>query len=220
MSKYTTQVRFICETAAGLTNSVGFNDVNNVLDQCWKNVFNFDFPIFDEQYRSIICRKILKHYYTREIGEETVGLWKLRLDTRLNEIMPYYNQLYKSELLKFDPFVDTDITTMHTLDSTGNTESNTSDNQNSKERFSDTPQGSLSRIEDDSYLSSATISDSSRASETNATIWSTDEYIENIKGKRSGVLYSEMLTKLRETFLNIDMMIINDLDDLFFGLWN
>ena len=73
---------------------------------------------------------------------------------------------------------------------------------------------------DDSYLSSATINDSNRSSETNATIRSTDEYIENIKGKRSGVLYSEMLTKLRETFLNIDMMIINDLDDLFFGLWN
>lgn len=220
MSKYTTQVRFICETAAGLSKSVGFNDVNSVLDECWSNVFNFDFPIFDEKYRSVICKKILKHYYTWEIGEETVGLWKLRLDTRLNEIMPYYNQLYKSELLDFDPFLDTDITTMHTLDSTGNTESSATDSQNSKEKFSDTPQGSLSRVEDDSYLSSATITDNNRASETNATIRSTDEYIETIKGKRGSTLYTEMLTKLRETFLNIDMMIINDLDDLFFGLWN
>lgn len=220
MSKYTTQVRFICETAAGLSKSVGFNDVNSVLDKCWSNVFNFDFPIFDEKYRSVICKKILKHYYTWEIGEETVGLWKLRLDTRLNEIMPYYNQLYKSELLDFDPFLDTDITTKHTLDSTGNTKSSATDSQNSKEKFSDTPQGSLSRIEDDSYLSSATITDNNRASETNATIRSTDEYIETIKGKRGSTLYTEMLTKLRDTFLNIDMMIINDLDDLFFGLWN
>lgn len=220
MSKYTTQVRFICETAAGLSKSVGFNDVNSVLDKCWSNVFNFDFPIFDEKYRSVICKKILKHYYTWEIGEETVGLWKLRLDTRLNEIMPYYNQLYKSELLDFDPFLDTDITTMHRLDSKGKTESNATDNQNSKEKFSDTPQGSLSRIEDDSYLSSATITDNNRASETNATIRSTDEYIETIKGKRGSTLYTEMLIKLRDTFLNIDMMIINDLDDLFFGLWN
>lgn len=220
MSKYTTQVRFICETAAGLSKSVGFNDVNSVLDKCWSNVFNFDFPIFDEKYRSVICKKILKHYYTWEIGEETVGLWKLRLDTRLNEIMPYYNQLYKSELLDFDPFLDTDITTMHKLDSTGNTKSNATDSQNSKEKFSDTPQGSLSRVEDDSYLSSATITDNNRASETNATIRSTDEYIETIKGKRGSTLYTEMLTKLRDTFLNIDMMIINDLDDLFFGLWN
>lgn len=107
MSKYTTEVRFICEKEAGLDNSVGYSEVDNVLNQSWEKIFK-DFPIFDEDYRPVLCKKILKHYYTREIGFETVGLWKLKLDTLMNEIMPYYNQLYKSALLEFNPFYDTD----------------------------------------------------------------------------------------------------------------
>ena len=152
MSKYTTEVRFICEEAAGLTSSVGYLGVNDVINTALPKVFNFDFPIFDEAYRPILEKKILKHYYTREIGLETVGLWKLFLDTKLNEIMPFYNQLYKSELIEFNPMYDVDLTRDHNLkreettkqdatekgttEKTGNIDDNThtetNDNQNTE----------------------------------------------------------------------------------------
>ena len=122
MSKYTTEVRFICETAAGYTESVGYDLVEQTIQKAIPKVFNFDFPMFDDSYRNVLCTKILKHYYTREICEETVGLWKLRLNTRLNEIMPYFNQLYKSELLEFNPFYDVDITTKNDGNKTENTQ--------------------------------------------------------------------------------------------------
>ena len=115
MSKYTTQVRFICETAAGLSESEGQASVNQIIAAAIPSVFDFDFPIFDESYRNVLETKILKHYYTREIGLETVGLWKLKLDTKLNEIMPFYNQLYKSELIEFNPMYDVDLTRDHNL---------------------------------------------------------------------------------------------------------
>lgn len=85
----------------------------------------------------------------------------------------------------------------------------------STDRFSDTPQGSLQNIEDNTYLSSANIND------TNATGTSTssDEYLEKITGKRNGASYSEMLDKYRDALINIDMMIIGELQDLFFKLW-
>ena len=102
MSKYTTEVRYICET-----HGVGKN-VDEIISSSAPKIFDFNFPIFDESYRSVLCCKILKHYYTREIAHETVGLWKLRLNTVLNEVMPYYNQLYKSELLQFNPLYDVD----------------------------------------------------------------------------------------------------------------
>ena len=86
MSTYTTEVRYICENYAGEKESVGYDNVQNVLNRSWDKVFDFDFPIFDEEYKPVLCKKILKHYYTREICEETVGLWKLRLDARMNEI--------------------------------------------------------------------------------------------------------------------------------------
>lgn len=106
MSKYTTELRYICENYAGETQSVGYDDVQDVIDNSWDKVFSFDFPIFDENYREGLCKKIIKHFYTREIAEETVGLWKLRLDARMNEIMPYFNKLYESELIAIAPLVN------------------------------------------------------------------------------------------------------------------
>ena len=107
MSKYTTEVRYICENYASLNQSKGYNDIETILDNSWDKVFDFPFPMFSEEYREDLCKKILRHYYTREICEETVGLWKLRLNSRMNEIMPYYNKLYNSELISIQPLINT-----------------------------------------------------------------------------------------------------------------
>lgn len=243
MSKYTTQVRFICETAAGMTDSVGFNHVNDVIRLAIPNVFNFDFPIYDENYRSVLCAKILKHYYTREIGAETVGLWKLWLDTRLNEIMPYYNQLYKSAMIEFNPMYDVDLTTTHNRQSDGvnvfdgsndGSSKQTSESSNegvSKDLFSDTPQGALDNVDNETYLTNARKVDTtgraygeannefSGSSKSETTITSTEEYVNKVVGKTGGASYSTRLQEFRKTFLNIDTMIIDELKDLFFNLW-
>lgn len=111
MSHYTTEVRFICESYAGLVESEGFGSIEDILTAAAPKVFNFDFPIWDESYRLPLEIKILRYYYTREICEETVGLWKLRLQNKLNLIMPYYNKLYDTTLIKYNPLFDVDLTT-------------------------------------------------------------------------------------------------------------
>ena len=115
MSKYTTEVRWICESYYNQNNNDphGYNFVETILDTAAPLVFSFNFPIFDENYRIPLEKKILRHYYTREICEETVGLWKLRLEDKLNLIMPYYNKLYESELLRFNPLYDVDLRREH-----------------------------------------------------------------------------------------------------------
>lgn len=113
MSKYTTEVRFICEQKAGITESVGANSVDSIIANAWNKIFTTNCTFFDEDYRQVLCSKILKHYYLREISAETVGIWLLWLNTKLEEIMPYYNKLYESALLEFDPFKDVDYTKTH-----------------------------------------------------------------------------------------------------------
>ena len=117
MSKYTTEVRYICESYAGLTESVGYDSIEEVVDKAYPKIFNMDkIPMFKgetEAHRAGLFKKILLHYYTREIGYETVGLWKLKLNQKLIEIMPYYNQLYESELIEFDPMKNVDVTHTH-----------------------------------------------------------------------------------------------------------
>ncbi len=292
MSKYTTEVRFICETAAGLDTSEGYLKTKDIIEKARPTIFDFDYPIFDESYRSVLETKIIRHFYTREIAAETVGLWKLWLESRMNEIMPYYNQLYKSELLEFNPFYDVDLTKDYNKkkNETGNTDSEYSDRgdyskngrindlgstsnttnassngtdvdtirheQDRWEYFSDTPQEGINGVADLRYLTNAkhitdkgvggtntktkndvsnsesignnsndrTYSENGENSNSgnNSTtnrLNGLEDYIEHIKGKTPGVSYSKLLNEFRETMLNIDMMIINELNDLFFNLW-
>lgn len=271
MSVYTTQVRFICEAEAGLKKSVGYDDVNTVIQNAIPKIFNFSWPIFDESYRNVLETKILKHYYTREIGLETYGLWKLKLDTKLNEIMPYYNQLYKSALLEFNPLYDVDITRNHTgkktgtealkgnvdingqilVDNHGNvnttddtTVANTTTSENI-DKFSATPQGAIDNLRNEKYLTNArmvndtntsngtttgktdTSTDSTTDTTTNTTtttnnsttINNTEDYLETVKGKQGTQSYASLIMEFRETFLNIDMMVIEDLGELFMNIW-
>ena len=251
MSKYTTEVRFICEEKSGLSESVGVNDIDDVINASYDKIFDSDIPMFDEVYRLPLEKKILKHYYTREIGYETFGLWKLHLNNKMREIMPYYNKLYRSELIEFDPLQDTDYYTNHsgrfngitnddgssTSNTTASSNGSSTDDQTNKvtSRYSETPQGAISDLENNTYLTSATINDESRDDDstyTNSssnsnrstavnerTIDNTDSYLDHVFGKRGTGTYSEYLEKYRDTFLNIDMMVINDLKDLFFNLW-
>lgn len=130
MSHYTTEVRYICENYAGLDKSAGYDSVDQILSASAPKVFSFNYPIFDENYRTILEKKILKHYYTREICAETVGLWKLWLDARMNEIMPYYNQLYESELIEFNPMYNADYTTERHKENEGEENGITSNRKN------------------------------------------------------------------------------------------
>ena len=273
MSKYTTEVRFICEKEAGYDESKGYANVEEILAKSHSKIFDFHYPIFDENYRSVLEQKILRHYYLREICSETVGVWKLFLDAKMNEIMPYYNKLYESELFEFNPMFDVDLTITHNLTNDKVGSENNQDNMTGTvgdvalhtgtigdhgtfdhntndvhdEAFSDTPQGDSVGITSDShkYLTTFTrnqlvdkhngYDDNTRtfnnqdsntrtyntiSGETRQNLYNTTEhYLETIQGKRGGITYAKMLSEYRDTLINIDMMIINDLRNLFFGLW-
>lgn len=259
MSKYTTQVRFICESKSGLEVSGGSGNVDNIIAGSWNKIFTSKVPFFDEDYRSVLCSKILKHYYMREICCETVGIWTLWMNTRLEEIMPYYNKLYESAKIEFNPMHDVDLTREHirteneafigNRDTTGNRDTNitsngttnrtTNSDENKKDLYSDTPQGALSGVENEMYLTNArkitdnvngtdneevnntekNTSDYSDKEDTTSNTDTTEDYLETLVGKQGTESFSSLLNEFRETFLNIDMLVIEEFSDLFFGLW-
>lgn len=271
MSKYTTEVRFICENYAGFDESQDGAKVEDVIAASRSKIFDFSYPIFDENYRSVLETKILKHYYTREICCETVGRWKLFLNQTMNEIMPFYNKLYESELIEFNPLFDTNLTTDYHKEGegdgsktgsgsfTGNdtkaediSEQGTSQNtrvrnENSVawDKYSDTPQGAVTGLDSDRYLTNArkntadidtTTTDNGSTSNTvdrdvvdtirhNTTdnesneYTNSEDYLHHLVGKTGGKSFSKMIKEYRDTFLNIDMMIIEELASCFFMLW-
>lgn len=177
MSNYTTEVRYICEVAAGYDESQERDKVSDIISAAIPSIFDFDFPIFDETYRPVLERKILIHYYTREIAHETVGLWKLKLETKLNEIMPYYNDMYKIAALEYNPLLDVDLTedklrdigtatsrNEHEIGTLDTTEDNATNRNTSNEGsnsntnlYSDTPQGQITNLAEGKYLTNATM---------------------------------------------------------------
>lgn len=71
-------------------------------------LFNFPYPIFDENYRNVFETNFIRNFYMREIGFETEGLFKFRLETWLNINMPYFNKMFESEQLKYNPLTNVD----------------------------------------------------------------------------------------------------------------
>lgn len=104
MSKYTTQVRWIIEQTTSYSKNL---PISQRVSLACPKIFDFDFPMWLEEYRPTLEKKILMHYFNKEIGFETVGLWKFYLEERLNLIMPYYNELYKTTVKDYDWLTDT-----------------------------------------------------------------------------------------------------------------
>lgn len=227
MSKYTTEVRFICEQKADLLQSAGADNIDDVLRLAWDKIFTTKCEFFDNLYKPVLCKKILKHYYTREIGFETAGLWMLWMNRRLEEIMPYYNQLYKSAQLQFNPFHDIDYWREGNRKNDGTSATSGSSNNRqdnvTRDLYSETPQGALNGVESETYLTDARKvmqdNEANNVYNDNNTTNTTEDYLEHVYGKMGTINYSKLLNEYRTTLLNIDMQIIEEFSDLFMGLW-
>ena len=232
MSKYTTELRFIVEQAE--MDSHGEYVEFEYTDATWKALGLDSYPIFDESYRHGLNSKIVNHYYMREIGAETAGLFRLFLKRTMNEIMPYYNQLYKTQALIKNPLTDYEhhkvenweIDNTEDWRSSNDTKTESlSENQNV---YSDTPMGMLENVGSPSvknlnYATNVTYDDGSTMGTSNAT--GSGDNQKNEGGHRATdeegrhVSESELLDKYRKTMLNIDMMVIDDLADCFMGVY-
>lgn len=200
MSKYTTEVRYICEQKAGLQESTGFNNINSVLDKSWDKIFTTNWEIFDESYRKILCEKILRSYYTREICAETVGLWQLWLDSTLCEIMPMYNQLYKTTIYEFNPLYNTDMTTTFTKTVTGNDSKTTTGNNNKWNDVSNYNKNTKTddyTVKDSSKTDSTSKGNTNSESSNNDTFAETNKFNDTPQGGINGIESGNYLTDIR-----------------------
>lgn len=195
-----------------------------------------DYPIFDESYREHLNKAITDFYKFREIGFETAELFIDRLNQRMRLIMPTYNKLYLSTLHEYDPTLSVNVTTVSNTrlndttsgESSGATTSNNNSSVNGKSRAvnSDFPQAMLSATQD--YATTAADS----VSESLTTASATDESHGSNSGERNSLSDSESTTSghqspiaslimaYRETLVNVDLLVINELADLFMTVWN
>ena len=235
MAKYTFELRELFEP-------IKFNPPIFTRDQV-ENFFK-DYELGDyltpEQINTInefgvwskdkLAKKIVDHYYMRESGFETIGLFKHYAKVTMQELMEKYLPLIYSSSIKYDPLVNVDYTETfnRTADTTNNGSSSSNSNSNSSSLGvnSDTPQGQISKNEilQGRYASTtgATENESSinDTTNTNSTSNTGEEYTKRVKGN-SGVSATaqKMVEQYRENIITIDRDIIKELDVLFMGLY-
>ena len=219
MSKYTTQLRWVIEQTEN--DAHGTYEPGVYTEASYKKIGLSNYPIFDETYRTQLNNKIIDHFYFREIGMETVANFAWFLRRKMNEIMPYYNQLYESVDLVTDPVNEIDVTYLEHIDSKSNNTANSTTTTDDSNVYSDTPmdfiEDGLSAIKRGNYATNANYDQGESNTDSTANTNSEQDRSRTEKGHRQS--QSDLLLKYRETFINIDMMIIEELETLFMGVW-
>ena len=236
MSKYTYQLR----------NVIMFTSLNEV--KSWLTDYDLADYLTSDQLDVVteaglfdkdkLADRIINHYYTREIGVETIGLFKLRIKTKLDLLMERYAPLIYTNSIEYDILVNEDYTETFNRSTSGtDTNTNTSAGTNSTTSSgsgltvsSDTPQGQISKatILNGQYATSTSAGENTNTTSTTDSVTNsssgsnsgTETFTRRVKGNRGiSATYQAMIKQYRENILTIYNDIINDLNDLFMGIW-
>ena len=181
-----------------------------------------DYPIWNETYRNTLNKKIIDHYYMDEIGYETAELFKHFLNARMNEIMPYYNDLYNNqEKIIQDTLENVNLTETSTRNNTNTVNSTSSSTNNGKNLFQDTPQGQIdfTDLESQKWATNLTMNKNDINDNSTSNGENNEEYTRHVHGNNGKDYKIKMLIDIKNNLLNIDMMIINDLKELFMQIY-
>jgi hypothetical protein len=205
MSKYTVQLRWVLEQTladAKLPN----------IEANWHAAYDklglADYPIFDEAYRQTLNDKIIRHYFMYEIGAETAGLFRMFVRDAMFLIMPYYNQMYLSEITakNIQPLIDHTRTIAEDATGTASNAANTSatSTSNAQDIFN------FDNIKAGNYASTADFTDASTTDTGKSD--SSGTYANKLSRTETGhdKPEAELLLLWRETFVNIDFEVIRD----------
>lgn len=185
-----------------------------------------------------LAKKIVDHYFMREIGFETPALFRHYAKTTMAEIMETYLPLIYTQAIQYNPLINVDYTEVYSHEHTGegqsegtsNSNSNTNGNSSGLNINSDTPQGQINKEEilTGKYASSTSANENATVATDETKVDSTnktntkdiDSYTRNVKGNQGiTASYQAMIMQYRDTVANYTKEIIDELNSLFMGLY-
>ena len=140
MSKYTIELRKLFEENIYSPALYTREEIEN-----WFSDYKLEDYLTPEQINSIevsgiwtkekLAKKIVDHYYMREIGFETPELFCHYVKSTMNEIMEEYLLKIYTKFLEYDPLSSVDYTEEYTREIESNAENEGSSNSNSSSKF-------------------------------------------------------------------------------------
>ena len=231
MSKYTFELRELFEPLV-------FNPPLYTRSQVegWFKEYNESDYLTSEQLEVInnagiwskdrLAKKIVDHYYMRESGLETIGLFHHYVHVTMEEIMEEYLPLIYSASLSYNPLVNVDYSETYNRGATnvGNSTSSSTNNSSGLVVNSNTPQGQISKsgILQGDYASSTSANENTGTinDNTNTTANMIENYTKRVTGNTGAITTAQRLVReYRDNIRAIDREIIHKLDILFMGLY-
>ena len=207
MSKYTLELRYMYE------------------DENFK-LFDFPYNLYDNDLKPWFEEKFYQHFMFYEIGFDTIGVFKQRLTTKLNDIYPYYRDLYETIIRSkgIDFMLNKDLKESYVRELTSNSNSNQESNVTSNGLSTAgqlTPSLIANSEKIDKFMDTAQKDNGSSNSKATgeSTGNSREEYTLTSQGNIGITSSAELLAKWREVLINIDLMIFEECNDLFMQIF-
>ena len=219
MSKYTFNLRRLCEMAGRETVESWFMDYNL---EDYLTYDQIDVITNNSVWsKDRLARMIVDHYLMREVGVETPGLFKHYAKTMMQEIMEEKLPKIYSMALKYNPLDSNDYEETFTSRSNGSTNSTATTSGSGLSVASDTPQGQISKeaILGGSYASSTDATETDSTANDVSSTNSDQNYTRSIKGRSGSNTPAKLIAEYRKNVLAINREIINELDVLFMGIF-
>ena len=198
-------------------------ELNQIVNDLDFNLFDFEYNLYDNDLKSAFEKKFINHFYFYEIGLTPIARFKKALQIKLNDIFPYYKQLYQTELrsAEIDFMLNKDLKEEYTRQLTGNSSINQSSTSSSNDTSlninNDTPQNKIDDL--DQFMTSASKNTDNSTMNSNGTNTaennSTETYRLVSQGNIGVTSSAELLEKWRNVIINIDQMIFEECNDLF-----
>lgn len=210
MSKYTTNFKNLIEGAF-----VTREDIEDI----FKNYELTDYLTQDEidvieargtWTKDKLAKKIVDHYYLKDLGLETYALFKHYAIIKMQEIMESKLPLIYSACIKYDPLVNVDFHERLTRNASANATSS------GLSIASDTPQGNINKND----ILSGRYATQTNGDESNGTTSEEESYDKHIKGNSGVTATAQKMVQLyRDNIRAIDYEIIKELKELFMGIY-
>lgn len=210
MSKYTMTIKDIVDDYSFTTDENAKNDIDSKLDRARQYLFDFDYPVIDDTTKKRIEIAIMKHYYLREIAFESVGIFKIKLNDRLNLIMQRYNALYEKQDLSLSPYINSYLKE----NGNSNGSNNILNNNENWQTTSDTPRGILTELKEGKYSSMAVYTEN----KDDNTSSNDNVYNRNVESL-NGMTPAEAFRNYFDNIISIDEELVNEFSDLFMVIW-
>lgn len=190
------------------------------------DLFDFPYNLYDNDLKPWFEEKFYQHFMFYEIGFESVGMFKQRLMSKLNDIYPYYKQLYETEIASknVDFLLNKDLKESYTRELSSNSNSNQESNvtNNSLSTAGQlTPSLIANSDKIDKFMDTAQKDNGSSNSTSSgeSTGNSKEEYTLTSQGNIGITSSAELLDKWRQVLINIDLMIFDECNDLFMQIF-